>query len=203
MESRKSRVERIIRHSIRRKIIATRFNKNRGQRFRGPLHRTNERIRVPSVRVIDEDGEQLGVMDSRDAVKRAREEGKDLVEVAPNAKPPVCRIIDYGKFLYEEKKKAAEAKKKQITVQVKEIKFRPGTDDHDYGYRMERARGWIADGDKVRATIAFRGREMTHRELGANLLAKLRDDLLDIADVEVTPKMEGYQMFVIFVPKKK
>ncbi len=152
--------------------------------------------------MIDEDGEQLGVMDSRDAVKRAREEGKDLVEVAPNAKPPVCRIIDYGKFLYEEKKKAAEAKKKQVTVQVKEIKFRPGTDDHDYGYRMERARGWITDGDKVRATIAFRGREMTHRELGANLLAKLRDDVADIADVEVTPKMEGYQMFIILVPKK-
>jgi translation initiation factor IF-3 len=152
--------------------------------------------------VIDEDGEQLGVMDSRDAVQRAREEGKDLVEIAPNAKPPVCRIIDYGKFLYEEKKKAAETKKKQVTVQVKEIKFRPGTDDHDYSYRKERAREWIADGDKVRATIAFRGREMTHRELGANLLAKLRDDLADIADVEVTPKMEGYQMFVIFVPKK-
>ena len=152
--------------------------------------------------MIDEDGEQLGVMDSRDAVQRARQEGKDLVEVAPNAKPPVCRIIDYGKFLYEEKKKAAEAKKKQVTVQVKEIKFRPGTDDHDYQYRMERARGWIEDGDKVRATISFRGREMTHRELGANLLAKLRDDMLDIADVEVTPKMEGYQMFIILVPKK-
>ena len=141
-------------------------------------------------------------MDSRDAVQRARDEGKDLVEIAPNAKPPVCRIIDYGKFLYEEKKKAAETKKKQVTVQVKEIKFRPGTDDHDYEYRKERAREWIADGDKVRATIAFRGREMTHRELGGNLLAKLRDDLADIADVEVTPKMEGYQMFVIFVPKK-
>jgi len=154
------------------------------------------------VRVIDEDGEQLGVMDSRDAVQRAREEGKDLVEIAPNAKPPVCRIIDYGKFLYEEKKRAAEVKKKQVTVTVKEIKFRPGTDDHDYSYRKERAREWIADGDKVRATIAFRGREMTHRELGGNLLAKLRDDLADIADVEVTPKMEGYQMFVIFVPKK-
>ncbi len=124
------------------------------------------------------------------------------MEVAPNAKPPVCRIIDYGKFLYEEKKKAAEAKKKQVTVQVKEIKFRPGTDDHDYQYRMERARGWIEDGDKVRATISFRGREMTHRELGANLLAKLRDDIADIADVEVTPKMEGYQMFIILVPKK-
>ena len=141
-------------------------------------------------------------MDTRDAVQRARDEGKDLVEIAPNAKPPVCRIIDYGKFLYEEKKRAHEAKKKQVTVEVKEIKFRPGTDDHDYQYRMERARGWISGGDKVRATIAFRGREMTHRDLGANLLAKLRDDLADIADGEVSPKMEGYQMFVIFVPKK-
>ena len=154
------------------------------------------------MRVIDEDGEQVGVMDTRDAVQRARQDGKDLVEIAPNAKPPVCRIIDYGKFLYEEKKKAHEAKKKQVTVTVKEIKFRPATDDHDYGYRKERAREWITDGDKVRATIAFRGREMSHRELGAKILAKLRDDLTDIADVEVSPKMEGYQMFAIFVPKK-
>jgi len=154
------------------------------------------------VRVITEDGEQVGVMDTRDAVQRAREEGKDLVEIAANAKPPVCRIIDYGKFLYEEKKKAHEAKKKQVTVTVKEIKFRPATDDHDYGYRKERAREWIGDGDKVRATIAFRGREMSHRELGAKILAKLRDDLADLADVEVAPKMEGYQMFAIFVPKK-
>lgn len=154
------------------------------------------------MRVVDEDGGQVGVMDTRDAIQKAREEGKDLVEIAPNAKPPVCKIIDYGKFLYGEKKKAGEAKKKQVTVSVKEIKFRPATDDHDYGYRMERARNWIAEGDKVRATIAFRGREMSHRELGANLLAKLRDDIADIADVEVAPKMEGYQMFVIFVPKK-
>lgn len=141
-------------------------------------------------------------MDTRDAIARAREIGLDLVEIAPKAKPPVCKIIDYGKFLYEEKKKQQEAKKKQTTVQVKEIKFRPATDDHDYGYRMERARGWIEDGDKVRATISFRGREMTHRELGADMLAKLRDDLADIADVEVYPKMEGYQMFIILVPKK-
>ena len=154
------------------------------------------------MRVVDEDGEQIGVMDTRDAVQRAREEGKDLVEIAPNAKPPVCKIIDYGKFLYEQKKKNQEQKKKQVNVTVKEIKFRPATDDHDYSYRMERAREWIGNGDKVRATIAFRGREMTHRELGANLLARLRDDIADIADVEVAPKMEGYQMFVIFVPKK-
>jgi translation initiation factor IF-3 len=141
-------------------------------------------------------------MDTRDAVKRAREIGLDLVEIAPKAKPPVCKIIDYGKFLYEEKKKKQEAKKKQTTVQVKEIKFRPATDDHDYSYRMKRARGWIEDGDKVRATISFRGREMSHRQLGADMLARLRDDLEDIAEVEVRPKMEGYQMFIILVPKK-
>lgn len=128
--------------------------------------------------------------------------GLDLVEISPNAKPPVCKIIDYGKFLYEQKKKAHETKKKQVTVQVKEIKFRPGTDDHDYNYRMEHAREWLGDGDKVRAAIAFRGREMSHRELGAKILGKLTGDLSDIAEVEVAPKMEGYQMFTIFVPKK-
>jgi translation initiation factor IF-3 len=154
------------------------------------------------VRVVTEDGEAFGVMDTRDAIAKARERGLDLVEIAPTAKPPVCKIIDYGKFLYEQKKKAHEAKKKQVTVQVKEIKFRPGTDDHDYKYRMEHARHWLGEGDKVRAAIAFRGREMTHRELGAKILARLTGDLADIADVEVAPKMEGYQMFTIFLPKK-
>jgi len=141
-------------------------------------------------------------MDTRDAVQEARNRGIDLVEIAPNAKPPVCKLIDYGKFLYEQKKKAHEAKKKQVTVQVKEIKFRPGTDDHDYEYRMKHGREWLEDGDKVRAAIAFRGREMTHRELGAKILKRLTADLADIADVEVYPKMEGYQMFTIFIPKK-
>ena len=141
-------------------------------------------------------------MDTRDAIQEARNRGIDLVEIAPNAKPPVCKIIDYGKFLYEQKKRAHDAKKKQVTVQVKEIKFRPGTDDHDYDYRKENARKWLSDGDKVRAAIAFRGREMTHRELGAKMLKKLTEDLMDLADVEVYPKMEGYQMFTIFNPKK-
>lgn len=157
---------------------------------------------MPSVRVVTEEGEALGVMDTRDAVQEARSRGIDLVEIAPNAQPPVCKLIDYGKFLYEQKKKAHEAKKKQVTVQVKEIKFRPGTDDHDYGYRKERAREWLLDGDKVRAAIAFRGREMTHRELGAKILKKLTEELADVGDVEVAPKMEGYQMFTIFIPKK-
>ncbi len=141
-------------------------------------------------------------MDTRDAIQEARNRGIDLVEIAPKAQPPVCKMIDYGKFLYEQKKKAHDAKKKQVTVEVKEIKFRPGTDDHDYSYRMENARKWLNDGDKVRATIAFRGREMTHRELGGKILKKLTADLIDLADVEVYPKMEGYQMFTIFNPKK-
>jgi translation initiation factor IF-3 len=136
---------------------------------------------VPEVRVIGEEGEQMGVMDVRDAIRSARERGLDLVEVAPNADPPVCRIIDFGKFQYEAKKKANEAKKKQVTITVKEVKFRPGTDVHDYEYRMKHAREWLGDGDKVKATIWFRGREMTHRELGARILEKLEQDLADVA----------------------
>lgn len=152
--------------------------------------------------MVTEDGETLGVMDTRDAIQEARRRGIDLVEIAPQAQPPVCKLIDYGKFLYEQKKRAHEAKKKQVTISVKEIKFRPGTDDHDYSYRRDHAREWLDDGDKVRAAIAFRGREMTHRELGAKILKRLTEELSDIADVEVAPKMEGNQMFTIFVPKK-
>jgi len=167
-----------------------------------PPVRINERIRVPAVRVIGDDGEQLGVMDVRDAVRAAREKGLDLVEVAPNADPPVCRIIDFGKYQYEAKKKANEAKKKQVTITVKEVKFRPGTDDHDYEYRMKHARGWLQEGDKVKATIWFRGREMTHRELGARILERLEKDLVDVGEVEARPRMEGNQMFIIFGPKR-
>jgi translation initiation factor IF-3 len=150
---------------------------------------------VPQVRVIGEDGEQFGVMDTRDAIRRAREVGMDLVEVAPNAEPPVCKIIDFGKFQYE-------AKKKQVVITVKEIKFRPGTDVHDYSYRMKRAREWLQEGHKIKATIWFRGREMTHRELGSRILEQLEKDLIDVGDVEMRPRMEGNQMFTIFAPKK-
>lgn len=152
--------------------------------------------------MIDEEGEQLGVMSTREAVSLARERGLDLVEVAANADPPVCRIIDYGKFQYEAKKKAGEAKKKQVVINVKEIKFRPGTDEHDYSYRMKHAREWLQDGDKVKATIWFRGREMTHRELGARILEKLEADLSDVGEVEARPRMEGNQMFIILAPKR-
>jgi translation initiation factor IF-3 len=154
------------------------------------------------VRVIGEEGEQLGVLDIRDAIRAAREKGLDLVEVAATADPPVCRIIDFGKFQYEAKKKANEAKKKQVTITVKEVKFRPGTDDHDYDYRMKHAREWLEGGDKVKATIWFRGREMTHRELGARILEKLEKDLIEVGEVEARPRMEGNQMFIILGPKR-
>ena len=157
---------------------------------------------MPQVRVITDEGEQFGVMDTREAIRTARERGLDLVEVSPNADPPVCKIIDFGKFQYEAKKKANEAKKKQVVVTVKEVKFRPGTDLHDYSYRMKHAREWLSEGDKVKATIWFRGREMTHRELGARILEQLEKDLADIADVEMRPRMEGNQMFTIFQPKR-
>ncbi len=152
--------------------------------------------------MIGEEGEQLGVLDIRDAIRAAKEKGLDLVEVAATADPPVCRIIDFGKFQYEAKKKANEAKKKQVTITVKEVKFRPGTDDHDYDYRMKHAREWLEGGDKVKATIWFRGREMTHRELGARILEKLEKDLIDVGEVEARPRMEGNQMFIILGPKR-
>ncbi len=152
--------------------------------------------------MITDEGEQFGVMDTRDAIREARNRGLDLVEVSPNAEPPVCKIIDFGKFQYEAKKKANEAKKKQVVVTVKEVKFRPGTDVHDYSYRMKHAREWLEEGDKVKATIWFRGREMTHRELGARILEQLEKDLIDVGDVEMRPRMEGNQMFTIFAPKR-
>ena len=155
------------------------------------------------MRVIDESGEQLGILRTRDAVSMARSRGLDLVEVAATADPPVCRIIDFGKFQYEAKKKANEAKKKQVVITVKEVKFRPGTDDHDYNFKMKHAREWLEDGDKVKATIFFRGREITHRELGAQLLERLERDLADMGDVEARPRMEGNQMFLIFAPKRQ
>jgi translation initiation factor IF-3 len=157
---------------------------------------------VPEVRVIGDDGEQLGIMNTREAVRLAREKGLDLVEVAATAEPPVCRIIDFGKFQYETKKKANEAKKKQVIITVKEVKFRPGTDDHDYNFKMRHARQWLDEGDKVKGTIFFRGREITHRELGSQLLERLEKDLTDVGEVEARPRMEGNQMFLVFAPKK-
>jgi translation initiation factor IF-3 len=173
-----------------------------GDKGKAPAARVNEKIRVPEVRVIAEDGEQLGILNTRNAVQMARERGLDLVEVAPNADPPVCRIIDFGKYQYEAKKKANEAKKKQVVITVKEVKFRPGTDEHDYDFKMKHARQWLQDGDKVKASIWFRGREITHRELGTRLLERLENDLSDLGEVEARPRLEGNQMFLIFAPKR-
>jgi translation initiation factor IF-3 len=170
---------------------------------RGPQVRINERIRTKEVRVIDEDGQMIGVMTPQEAVKIARERGYDLVEVAPQAAPPVCRIIDFGKYLYEQKKKAHEAKKKQVVIEVKEIKFRPATDEHDYNFKMKHAIEILKDGNKVKATVRFRGREITHKELGMQLLDRLEKDLAENGNVEFRPRQEGMQITVVFAPKKE
>jgi len=178
----------------------------RGRRDqRGPSVRVNERIypRTKEVRVIDEDGQQLGVMTPQEALRVARERGYDLVEVAPQAQPPVCRIVDFGKYLYEQKKRAHEAKKKQVVIEVKEIKFRPMTDEHDYNFKMKHAKEILADGNKVKATVRFRGREITHKELGLQLLDRLEKDLVDNGAPEYRPRLEGMQITVIFTPKKE
>jgi len=174
----------------------------RRQDSRTPSVRVNERIRVPEIRVIDEDGKQIGIMSPSEALKIAREKDLDLVEVAPQATPPVCRIINFGKWQYEQKKKAHEAKKKQTVITVKEVKFRPATDEHDYQFKKNNAIKMLKEGDKVKATVSFRGREITHKELGSQLLDRLERDLADHAVVEARPKLEGMHMFVIFAPKK-
>ena len=170
---------------------------------RAPRVNINQRIRAAQVRVIDDDGAQLGVMSPLDGTRLAREKGLDLVEVAPNAQPyPVCRIIDFGRWQYEQKKKANEAKKKQATITVKEIKFRPGTDDHDYDFKRNHASRALKEGDKVKATVHFRGREITHKELGLQLIMRLVEDLKEDGQMEVEPKLEGMNMFAIIAPKR-
>ena len=153
--------------------------------------------------MIDEDGAQIGVMPPRQALEIARGKGLDLVEIAPQAQPPVCRIINFGKFQYEQKKKQKEAKAKQTFITVKEIKFRPGTDEHDYDFKKNNAIRILHDGDKVKATVHFRGREITHKELGFSLLQRLEQDLAEAGIVEVRPKLEGMNMFIMLSPKKK
>ena len=169
----------------------------------GVSARVNERIRVREVRVIDDEGVQLGIMSPQEAIKIARERGLDLVEVAPQATPPVCKIINFGKWQYEQKKKAKEAKAKQTFITVKEIKFRPGTDEHDYQFKKNHAIRILIDGDKVKATVHFRGREITHKELGQAILQRLAVDLTEAGVLEGNSKLEGMNMFLIFAPKKK
>ncbi len=154
------------------------------------------------MRVIDDDGEQLGIMSAEEALKVAFEAELDLVEIAPNADPPVCRIMDHGKFLFEENKKRHAAKKKQKQIQVKEIKFRPGTDIGDYQVKLRNLKRFLENGDRVKVTMRFRGREMAHQELGLQLLKRVEEDLADLGTVEQHPKVEGRQMVMVMAPKK-
>jgi len=158
---------------------------------------------VPEVRLIGEEGEQIGVVTIRAALQMAEEAGVDLVEIAPLAKPPVCRVMDYGKFKYHEAKKQHEAKLKQKQVQVKEIKLRPGTDENDYQIKLRNMTRFLEDEDKVKVTLRFRGREMAHQEIGMRQLERIKADLLELAQVEQMPKMGGRQMVMMLAPKKK
>ena len=163
--------------------------------------RTNEEIRVREVQLIDQDGKNHGVIGIREALDIASGAGLDLVEVAPNMNPPVCKILDYGKFKYQEQKKAAEARKKQKVVEVKEIKFRPMIDDHDYDVKMKAVKRFFEEGDKVKVTLRFRGREMAHQELGRQLLDRVKGDTIEIAKVESEPRFEGRQIVMVLAPK--
>ena len=153
------------------------------------------------MRCIDPEGEQLGVLDTFDAIRKAEDFGLDLVEVQPNADPPVCKILDYGKFKYEAQKRANEARKKQKIIEVKEIKLRPNIDEHDYQVKMRNVQKFLNAGDKVKVTLRFRGREMAHQELGANVLTRVREETDEFAKVEAMPKMEGRQMVMVLAPK--
>ena len=163
--------------------------------------RINGMITVPKVLVIGADGEKLGVVDTDSALALAEEEGLDLVEVSPNVSPPVCKILDYGKLKYQEQKKASEARKRQKTVDVKEIKMRPNIDKHDYDVKMRSVTKFIGEGDKVKVTMRFRGREMAHQELGMQVLTRVREEVDEIAKVEASPKLEGRQMMMVLAPR--
>ena len=163
--------------------------------------RVNEDIDNAQVRLVDADGEMIGVVPTEEALDRAADAGLDLVEVSPNADPPVCKILDFGKLKYENQKKKAEARKKQKTIDVKEIKMRPGIEEHDYQVKMRSMRRFIDDGDKVKVTLRFRGREMAHQDLGAKVLDRVRDDMDELAKVEQFPQMEGRQMTMVFAPR--
>lgn len=163
--------------------------------------RINEEIRAREVRVIGSDGEQLGIMSGREAQQLAYEKHLDLVEIAPTAKPPVCRIMDYGKYRYEQQKREKESRKKQKTFDIKEVKLRPGIEEHDFNVKFKNAVRFLEDGDKVKVTIMFRGRELSHPELGEGLLNKMAAQLKEMAVVERQPKLEGKNMIMIVAPK--
>jgi translation initiation factor IF-3 len=158
-------------------------------------------IDLPNIQLIDATGHNLGVIDIADALARAAEAGLDLVEISPNSEPPVCKILDYGKYKYQAQKKAAEARKKQRTVEIKEIKMRPNIDTHDYDVKMRSIVRFFEEGDKVKVTLRFRGREMAHQELGAQLLEKVKQDTATLAKVESEPRLEGRQMVMVLAPR--
>ena len=164
--------------------------------------RINREIRgTPQIQLIDEEGNNVGVVSFYDALDRAEEVGLDLVEIAPNSTPPVCKLLDYGRFKYQSQKKAAEARKNQKVVEIKEVKLRPGIDDHDYDVKMKQSRRFFEEGDKAKITLRFRGREMAHQDLGVMLLDRVRADVGDIAKVESEPRLEGKQMIMILAPR--
>ena len=163
--------------------------------------RVNDEIDSTHVRLVDADGEQVGVVSFEDAMSIAAEAGLDLVEVAPNADPPVCKVLDYGKFKYSAQKRKSEARKKQKIIDVKEIKMRPSIDDHDYDVKVRNMKRFIEEGDKVKVTIRFRGRELAHQDLGMKVLDRVREELDEAAKVEQFPKMEGRQMVMVMAPR--
>ena len=163
--------------------------------------RVNEEIRVPQVRLIDQDGEMLGVMSAREALHRAYAVGLDLLEISPNAEPPVCKILDFGKFKYEQQKKKNEAKKKQKVVEIKEVKVRPNIDENDYQVKMRAMKSFIDEGDKVKVTLRFRGREMAHQDIGVRVLERIRNELETETKVEQMPRMENRQMVMVLAPR--
>ena len=165
---------------------------------RGP--RSNNRITSTEVQVITSDGDNLGILNINDAINRAREQGLDLIEIAPNAKPPVCKIMDMGKYKYDAQKKANKAKKKQKKIELKEIKLRPVTEVHDYTFKIKNAKKFLAKGDKVKFTIRFKGRELQHSHLGNELMNKIKQDMQDIGKVEQEPKFDGKQMIMVIQP---
>ena len=165
---------------------------------RGP--KSNNRINSPEVQVISSSGENLGILNTNEAIAMAKEEGLDLIEIAPNAKPPVCKIIDMGKYKYDAQKKANKAKKKQKKIELKEIKLRPVTEIHDYKFKIKNAQKFILKGDKVKFTIRFKGRELQHSHLGNELMSKIKDDMQNIGKVELHPKFDGKQMIMVIQP---
>jgi len=184
--------------------IAIRRGRGRPQQPEAPKDRINQAITAtPEVRLIDAEGEQAGVVSIREALEQAAEAGLDLVEITAKAKPPVCKIMDYGKYLYQQQKKQHEAKKNQKQVQVKEVKFRPGTEEGDYQVKLRNLLKFLDKGDRVKVTIWFRGREITHKELGLKMLERVRDEIQEVATVEQMPKMEGRQMQMMVAPTKK